>query len=167
MPLKMGRDFSIRDDGIAPPVVIVNEDFVRHFMPAGSSPLGQLVSASDSRFWKNMLIVGVVGNSQPYSLREPVRPCVYVPFFQQPPEQLGFGTFEIKATGSLTAAAADVQRTLSRKFPGTPLQVRPFTCPSRSIHPARDPDGAVGRILRDSGTGPCRGRSVRACSPTR
>jgi putative ABC transport system permease protein len=127
MRLKAGRDFSIRDDGSALPVAIANEEFVRRFMPGGRNPLGQEVSAADSRFWKNMQVVGVVGNSRPYSLREPVRPCLYVPFFQQPPDQIGFGTFEVKASGSRSVVAANLQQTLSRQFPSVPLQIRPFT----------------------------------------
>jgi putative ABC transport system permease protein len=127
MPLRTGRDFSIRDDASAPPVTIVNEEFVRRFLPAGHNPIGQEVSAADSRFWKNMQIVGVAGNSRPYSLREPVRPCIYVPFFQQPPDRLGFGTFEVKASGALRAVSADLQQALRRQFPGVPLQIRTFT----------------------------------------
>jgi predicted permease len=126
MPLKVGRDFSIRDDASAPPVAIVNEEFVRRFLPAGHNPLGQEVSAADSGFWKNMQTVGVVGNSRPYSLREPVRPCIYVPFFQQPSDRIGFGTFEVKASGPLSAVAAEVQQALIRQFPGVPVQVRLF-----------------------------------------
>jgi len=113
IPLKMGRDFSMRDDWTAPPATIVNDEFVRRFLPGLRHPLGQLVSASDSRFWKNMSIVGVVANSRPYSLREPLRPCVYVPFFQQPPDRIGFGTFEIKASGSLSAVTTEIARTLA------------------------------------------------------
>jgi predicted permease len=126
-PLKTGRDFSMRDDSTAPPVTIVNEEFVRRFLPAGRNPLGQLVSASDSRFWKNMEIAGVAANSRPYSLREPLRPVVYVPFFQQAPDRMGFGTFEVKASGSLRAVAAEISNTLAQQVPGAPLQVRPFT----------------------------------------
>jgi ABC-type antimicrobial peptide transport system permease subunit len=74
-----------------------------------------------------MPIVGIVGNSRPSSLREPARPCIYVPFAQQPPDRMGFGTLEIKASGSLREVAADLQRTLSRQLPGFPLQIRPFT----------------------------------------
>lgn len=40
MPLKMGRDFSTRDDGSAPPAAIVNEEFVRRLLPSDRSPLG-------------------------------------------------------------------------------------------------------------------------------
>jgi predicted permease len=127
MPIRMGRDFTARDDGSAPAAVIVNEEFVRRFVPAGRNPLGQYVSASDSRFWKHLQIVGVVGNSRPYSLREPVRPCAYVSFFQQPAGRIAFGTFEVRAAGSLSAVAAMLPRALGRQLPGVPLEVRAFT----------------------------------------
>ena len=127
IPLRAGRDFSMRDDGNAPPVAIVNEEFVRRFIPAGRNPLGQVISASDSRFWQTMEIVGLVANSRPYLLREPVRPCIYVPFFQQPADRIGYGTLEIKANGSLNAVSAEIARTLGRQLPGVPMRVRPFT----------------------------------------
>jgi ABC-type antimicrobial peptide transport system permease subunit len=56
-----------------------------------------------------------------------MRPCVYVPFFQQPADRMGFGTFEIKASGSPSAVSADVLRVLGRQVPGQPLTVRTFT----------------------------------------
>ena len=121
-----GRDFSDRDRAGAPPVAIVNQEFVRRFIPSGQ-PIGQSVSAADSRFWQNMEIVGVTANSVPYSLREPARPCVYVPFFQQPPERAGFGTFEIRASGSLRAISSAVEQVMRPLAPGLPLTVRSFT----------------------------------------
>jgi len=126
MPLRSGRDFTLRDDATGPPAAIVNQEFVRRFLP-GVNPLGQAISAADSRYWKNMEIVGVAGDSHPYTLREAPRPCVYVPFFQQSPDRIGFGTLEVKAAGSLNAVAADISRTLSRVAPGAELRIRPFT----------------------------------------
>jgi putative ABC transport system permease protein len=127
IPLRLGRDFSMRDDRTAPPVAIVNEEFVRRLLPGGGNPLGQLVSATDSRLWKNMEIVAVVGNSRPYSLRGSLRPCIYVPFFQQPADQIGFGTFEVKASGSMSAVTTEISQILGRQVRGVPLTVRPFT----------------------------------------
>ena len=127
MPFKMGRDFTMRDDVSSAPVTIVNEEFVRRFMAGGRNPLGQVVSASDSRLWRNMEIVGIVGNSRPYSLREGVRPCVYVPFFQQAGERMGFGTFEVKVSGAQSAVSGEIARSLGRQFPGAVLRVRPFS----------------------------------------
>jgi predicted permease len=126
MPLFAGRDFTLRDDATGPPAAIVNQEFARRFLP-GINPLGQVISAADSRYWKNMEIVGVVGDSHPYTLRDAPRPCVYVPFFQQAPDRIGYGTFEVKAAGSLNAAAADLSRILSRVAPGADLRIRPFT----------------------------------------
>lgn len=126
IPVVAGRDFTERDRSGGPPVMIVNEEFVRRLVPGGNA-IGQRASASDSRFWKNMEIVGVTANSVPYSLREPPRPCVYVPFFQQPPGNIGVATFEIKAAGSLRAVSAAVEHTMQPRLPGLPLKVRSFT----------------------------------------
>jgi predicted permease len=124
--LRAGRDFTDRDNFGSAPVVIVNEEFVRRFV-RGQSPLGQRVSAADSRFWKGMEIVGVAANAAPYSLREPVRPSVFVPFYQQTPERMGFGTLEIKAAGSLHGIGAVIEAVLRPRVPGLPVVVRSFT----------------------------------------
>jgi predicted permease len=124
MPLRAGRDFTSRDDATGPPAAIVNLEFVRRFLP-GVNPLGQVISATDSRYWKNMEIVGVAGDSHSYTLREAPRPCIYVPFFQQP--RISYGTFEVKAAGSLNTVAADLSRTLSRVAPGADVVIRPFS----------------------------------------
>ena len=126
MPLRAGRDFTLHDDAVGPPVAIVNQEFVRRFLP-GVNPVRQVISATDSRYWKNMEIVGVAGDSHPDTLREDPRPCVYVPFFQQAPDRIGYGTFEVKAAGSLNAVASELSRTLSRVAPGAELGIRPFT----------------------------------------
>jgi putative ABC transport system permease protein len=126
IPLNIGRDFTLRDDAGAPPVAIVNEEFVRRFIPNGH-PLGRHVSAAESDFYQNMEIVGVTANASPVSLREAARPCVFVPFFQQAPGRAAFGTFEILVNGSFTdvsAAALDIVRP---RLPGLPLSTRTFT----------------------------------------
>ncbi len=128
IPVRMGSDFSKRDVTGAAPVAVVNEEFVRRYLrELAGNPLGQVVSASDSRFWKNMEIVGVAANSAVYSLRAGARPCVYVPFFQQSPERIRFGTFEVRTQGSPSALSADLIRTLGNQFPGATPKVRTFT----------------------------------------
>jgi putative ABC transport system permease protein len=126
MRLAAGRDFTLRDDERAPAVVIVNEEFVRRFIPAGRA-LGQRVSVASSRYWQDMEIVGVVSNAAHYSLREPLRPSVFVPFFQQAPDRMAFGTFEIRGAGSLGALASAVETAIRRKLPGVPVKTRSFT----------------------------------------
>ena len=46
--LRAGRDFTVRDTAGSPPVVIVNDAFVRAFMP-GASPLGETIPHPRSR----------------------------------------------------------------------------------------------------------------------
>jgi predicted permease len=126
MRLLAGRDFTLRDDTRAPAVVIVNQEFVRSYVPGGSA-LGQRVSAAGSRHWQDMEIVGVVSNAAHYSLREPPRPCVFVPFFQQAPDRVAFGTFEIRGEGSLAALASAVETVIGSKLPGASVRTRRFT----------------------------------------
>jgi ABC-type antimicrobial peptide transport system permease subunit len=74
-----------------------------------------------------MEIVGVVSDAAHYSLREPMRPTVFVPFFQQPRERIGSGTFEIRGEGSLRAVAAAVETVMLERLPGANLKTRSFT----------------------------------------
>jgi hypothetical protein len=126
MRITTGRDFTMRDGAGAPAVAIVNEEFVRRFIPEGGA-LGQHVSVADSHFWQNMEIVGVASNAAHYSLREPLRPCVFVPFFQQAPDRMAFGTFEIRGAGSLTAIASAIDTVMREILPGVPINTRSFT----------------------------------------
>jgi predicted permease len=90
-PIKVGRDFDERDTKEAQPVMIVNEAFVRKFLP-GRSPLGQTVEFE--RGPRVQTIVGVVGNAAYGSLRNDTSPTEYVPLAQ--------GDFGGQAPGDLS-----------------------------------------------------------------
>lgn len=91
VPLRKGRYFSEHDDENAPRVAIVNEAFVRRYLP-GEEPLGKkllmqsLISGSKdagpATAWE---IVGVIANVRYKGLNEkrPV-PEIYVPLMQSP-----------------------------------------------------------------------------------
>ncbi len=79
--LKSGRTFDERDRADAPPVIIVNEAFVKEYL-AGENPLGQRLLVGLSK--KPRTIVGVVGTSKHNSLAEPNSPEFYIPFLQDP-----------------------------------------------------------------------------------
>ncbi len=72
-----GREFTVRDDAQAPPVVIINEAFARqHFR--GEDPLGQKLLLG----WGGDApkeIVGIVGNVKHRGLDDKPRPEMYVP----------------------------------------------------------------------------------------
>jgi predicted lysophospholipase L1 biosynthesis ABC-type transport system permease subunit len=57
-------------------VIVVNETFVKTFLPGGN-PIGQRVRSGTQNPWST--IVGVVGDVKHYGLEQPVRPGVYLP----------------------------------------------------------------------------------------
>jgi putative ABC transport system permease protein len=81
-PVVAGRVFDRRDVAGAPPVVVVNEAFVRRFFP-GENPLGRRVDF----VWgtKGMQeIVGVVADAREQALNQPAEPAMYIPIAQRP-----------------------------------------------------------------------------------
>lgn len=77
IPQGAGRDFTDRDDAQAPPVVIINEAFVRKYFQ-GEDPLGKKLKLG----WggdEAKEIVGVVGNVRHRGLDDQARPEMYVP----------------------------------------------------------------------------------------
>ena len=93
-----GRDFNERDRLGSPLVVIVNETFVRRFLPAGT-PIGRRIRQGlPGRQGPWLEVVGVVADAAYRSVREPVPPTLYVPIAQQK---------EPPATMSLSVRAAN------------------------------------------------------------
>jgi predicted permease len=80
--LRAGRDFTVRDTAGSSPVVIVNDAFVRAFMP-GASPLGGTIPHPRSRNGAVLrTVVGVVDDAVFDSQREGIQPIVYLPVAQ-------------------------------------------------------------------------------------
>ena len=79
--LRAGRDFTVRDTAGSPPVVIVNDAFVRAFI-AGASALGETIPHPRSRPEVLRTVVGVVDDAVFDSQREGIQPIVYLPVAQ-------------------------------------------------------------------------------------
>jgi predicted permease len=79
-PLLAGRDFDFRDQGRSR-VAIINQTMA-HYYFADRSPIGESVSfdGDDQRYE----IVGVVGDSKLYEIREPTYRTIYFNMFQEP-----------------------------------------------------------------------------------
>jgi putative ABC transport system permease protein len=89
IPLRRGRDFTVRDNTPdAPPVVIINEKFARRFWPAypnGQNPIGLHMTIAVLR--KQAEIIGIVGDVQQQGLAFDSRPeFFYVPNVMYPPQ---------------------------------------------------------------------------------
>ncbi len=81
-----GRDFSERDDKVAPKVTVINEQFAKHFFKEGN-PLGKNIylrkydaAGKLSKF--PVQVVGVVKNFRSEDVRRPARRFFYLPYYQ-------------------------------------------------------------------------------------
>ena len=82
-PLRTGRLFSRNDNARSVPVAIVDESFVRRFLPGLGNPIGKRIKIGDADSrepWRT--IVGVVASSRQYSLDGSPEPHLYVSYLQ-------------------------------------------------------------------------------------
>lgn len=82
--LRAGRDFEMRDNENAAHVAMVNETFVRRYLPAGN-PIGEriLLDRGDGEP-ESLEIVGVVADTKQGDLSAEIAPEFYQPFAQFP-----------------------------------------------------------------------------------
>jgi predicted permease len=80
-PLVAGRDFTAADRRDAPPVVLVNQSFVRS-LPKGVSAVGSTLAVPVRETPSRMQIVGVVADTAAWPLRDPIPPAVFLPLEQ-------------------------------------------------------------------------------------
>jgi predicted permease len=120
-PVLLGRDFTFADDANGPKVAIVNQAFAGRFLPEGH-PLGQRLGVGSQA--TPFEVVGVVRDSIYESLREAPPPTVYLPLLQRL-SQSG-AVFEVRASGSLAAAASALRATVKAVLPGMPVEVHTF-----------------------------------------
>ena len=109
-----GRDFSMADDAKAPPVVLVNEAWVRRYLP-GRDVVGRRLQIDTDRArngWRT--IVGVVADAREHGLDQPVPPVFYLAAAQKPPDWM-----TLVVRGQLTPTA--LRSELSRIDPAQPL----------------------------------------------
>ncbi|MDT8067988.1 MAG: ABC transporter permease [Terriglobia bacterium] len=86
-PLLRGREFTETDDASHPNVVIVNEAFVRKFLP-GQDPIGKKIGDTTLTPKSLREIVGVVADIREASLDGEIMPAEYLPFDQSPENYL-------------------------------------------------------------------------------
>jgi len=72
-----GRPITEQDSATAPPVAVVNEQFVKQFFN-GQSPLGHHFGPSGEKYSRSLEIVGVSENTNYWSPDEPIRPMYFV-----------------------------------------------------------------------------------------
>src|ERR1017187_8386969 len=81
VPLLAGREFSERDDGQAPKVVMVNQTLARRFWPK-EDPIGKHILLGRATLASE--VIGMLGDVRNASLAADVSPEIYLPFPQLP-----------------------------------------------------------------------------------
>jgi putative ABC transport system permease protein len=113
IPTLSGRTFSDMDRDGAPPVAVVNDEFVRRYMN-GEDPIGKQVSSSFAAPF-TAEIVGVVRGVQYHNLETPPDPEVYVPHAQL--HFLGVMFLAVRTAGDPLAPATAIRGTLRELYP--------------------------------------------------
>jgi putative ABC transport system permease protein len=159
--VRAGRDFDDRDTLTSPPVMLVNESFVRRFLP-NQDPVGKPMTVTFRMppFGDVLLgtktIVGVVGDSVYRAIRDPRRPTIYFAMAQRPGRLL-FANFFIAVrasagsplllTRSLTAALTAVNPDLTLTFRGLSDQVNDSLAQDRVVAMLSGFFGALALLL--------------------
>ena len=117
-PVVRGRAFTADDRANAPRVAIVNETFVKKFMP-NEDPIGKYINLGwtiDS-VRQGGEIVGVVGDMRDDALEGSADPTFYLPFDQTPVDGIVISVRTATTPASLTSAIRGVVRDLDPTLP--------------------------------------------------
>ncbi len=115
IPVLNGRDFDAHDDENSLPVMIVNQAFLRRFLP-NQNPIGQKVQGWGAWF----TIVGVVKDSKYHYPAESPMPYFYIPIRQvfRPEFPL---TFHVRVAGAADQAIGMIRREAQATDPGVAM----------------------------------------------
>jgi predicted permease len=119
IPIAAGRALDIRDGEGGPLVGMVNETFVRKYLPT-VNPIGMRFGLDDEKP-ADIEIVGVLKDAQFHSAREPVAPMAFVSFYQNPSQFTLDGELELRAAGDPAALTGPVRRLVAEVAPNLPL----------------------------------------------
>jgi putative ABC transport system permease protein len=89
IPLLRGREFTKSDNAGAAPVVLVNQEFVRRFLPKGNA-IGQHITIymGNGASQVRSEIVGIVGDVKDWFGQRNFNPQVYAAFLQSPSDDM-------------------------------------------------------------------------------
>lgn len=117
MSFAAGRAFEPSDDAAHPLVVVVNETFVKRFLPDGN-PIGRRVGTAFDDFAPVRTVVGVLRDTRDRgALREPVA-TIYIPIAQR---HLGYGAIAVRATEGIDVLAPQIRQRLQALNASVPL----------------------------------------------
>jgi len=118
IPLLAGRSFNRRDDEKAPRVAVVNQTFANKYF-SGENPVGKRF-AFDAKKPDEYEIVGLAKDAKYATLREEIRPTMYLPYRYQLSWIPG-ANFQIRTTNDPNSAIAAVRQAVREVDENLPL----------------------------------------------
>jgi predicted permease len=109
----LGREFTVSDTSQSPKVAIVNESFLRMFVPGELHPLDRVLNFDEQKP-DPVAIVGVVRDIPHQGLREKIEPTVYLPLTQSP---ASFGAVLLRSERPAGELAPAIRREAERLGP--------------------------------------------------
>jgi predicted permease len=116
IPILLGRDIGEQDTSSVASVALVNQTFVRQYVPDGL-PIGKRIYIGNGD--PGIEIVGVAQDSRYTGLRGPVERMLYVPYVQQRP--FGGMVVHARVAGNPAPVIAALRREMRRLDPHVPL----------------------------------------------
>jgi predicted permease len=120
IPLVRGRLFGDEDRANTPPVFIINQTMARRFWP-DQDPIGKQIKILEDDITGS--VVGVVGDTKQFGLRDEPTPQLYGAYSQQP---IYFATLVVRTTVAPMTLAESVRQAIWRVDPDQPMwKIRP------------------------------------------
>ncbi|HSA58033.1 MAG TPA: ABC transporter permease [Gemmatimonadaceae bacterium] len=117
VPLRAGREFTLRDDLAAPQVAVVNEAFVRKF-GLGTEAVGKRMSSGGEDL--DIEIIGVVQNAKYSEVKDEIPPLFFRPWRQD--STIGFIQFYVRTTTDPATLTRTIPAVISRLDPNLPVE---------------------------------------------
>jgi predicted permease len=118
IPILAGRDIQEQDAAPARRVAVINRTFAETYF-LHTNPLGKIVTDTYPGNPGDAVIVGVVADSKSYSLREPSRPRIYFPFFNEMWQHSNAG-YEVRTFADPESVSREIRRAVAEASPALP-----------------------------------------------
>ncbi|MBV8897669.1 MAG: ABC transporter permease, partial [Acidobacteriaceae bacterium] len=119
IPLLAGRQFRASDSSPDSKVVVVNDAFVKRFLP-GKNAIGMHLGFGGGDAVKlDRTIIGVVADSKHSTLRAPIKPFVYQPYLAEP--HLSSLTFYVRVRGGEQTVMPEIRALVHRMDASLPV----------------------------------------------
>jgi ABC-type antimicrobial peptide transport system permease subunit len=124
-PVLRGRSIGRADTASSPPVVVVNQAFVRrHF--GDRDPIGQAIAIADGSGDRHMQIIGVVADAKYRSLHERPEPTVFGALDQEPRLPPSSLRVVVRSTGAAPGATRTVLEAIAGVHRDIAVSLQPF-----------------------------------------